>query len=97
LEATPGKKENTIVMNNQEIDLLDELYFVQSYQDVKSALNWKDENLQKHLYSLNQKGYIKMLINHDKEYDGHKDLKSIPWNNLYFLATKKGLLEHNGF
>lgn len=84
-------------MNEQEIDLLDELYFVQSYRDVKSALDWKDEDVQKYLYSLNQKEYIKMLINHDEEYDGSKELNSIPWNNLYFLATKKGLLEHNGF
>ncbi|WP_296620825.1 hypothetical protein [Marivirga sp.] len=84
-------------MNEQEIDLLDELYFVQSFKDVKSALDWKDEDVQKHLYSLNQKEYIKMLINHDEEYDGNKELNSIPWNDLYFLATKKGLLEHNGF
>ncbi|WKK73978.1 hypothetical protein QYS49_19330 [Marivirga salinae] len=84
-------------MNEQEIDLLDELYFVQSYKDVKSALDWDDEDLHKHLFSLNQKEYIKILINHDEEYDGSNDLNSIPWNDLYFLATKKGLLEHNGF
>lgn len=84
-------------MNEQEIDLLDELYFVQSYKDLKCALEWKDEDVQKHLFSLNQKEYIKMLINHDEEYDGIKDLDKIPWNDLYFLATKKGLLEHNGF
>lgn len=84
-------------MNDQEIDLLDELYFVQSYSEVKSALDWKDTHLQKHLFSLNQKEYIKILINQDEEYDGDKDISSIPWNDLYFLATKKGLLEHNGF
>ena len=84
-------------MNEQEIDLLDELYFVQSYKDLKSALDWKDEDVQKHLFSLNQKDYIKILINHDEEYDGIKDFDKIPWKDLYFLATKKGLLEHNGF
>lgn len=84
-------------MNDQEIDLLDELYFVQSYGEVKSALDWKDTHLQKHLFSLYQKEYIKFLINQDDEYDGDKDVSSIPWNDLYFLATKKGLLEHNGF
>lgn len=84
-------------MNEQEIDLLDELYFVQSYSEVKGALDWEDPQLQKHLFSLNQKEYIKILINHDEEYIGSNDLSSIPWNDLYFLATKKGLLEHNGF
>jgi len=84
-------------MNDQEIDLLDELYFVQSYRDLKSAMDWKDEDVQKHLFSLSQKDYIKILINHDEEYDGIKDFNQIPWQDLYFLATKKGLLEHNGF
>ncbi|MGM0580357.1 MAG: hypothetical protein ACQETL_06740 [Bacteroidota bacterium] len=84
-------------MNDQEIDLLDELYFVQSYNEVKDALEWKDEELQKHLFSLYQKEYIKILINQDEDYKGRIELSSIPWNDLYFLATKKGLLEHNGF
>ena len=84
-------------MNEQEIDLLDELYFVQSYQEVKNALDWDDTPLQEHLFSLSQKEYIKMLVNHDEEYDKASDFSSIPWNDLYFLATKKGLLEHNGF
>jgi hypothetical protein len=85
-------------MNDLEIDLMDELYFVQSYQEVKNALNWEDENLQTHLLALNQKEFIKILVNHDEEYP-HKivDVNSVPWNELYFLATKKGLLEHNGF
>jgi hypothetical protein len=84
-------------MNEQEIDLLDELYFVQPYSEIKKALDWEDTVLQKHLYSLSQKEYIKILVNHDEEYDNSSDLESIPWINLYFLATKKGLLEHNGF
>lgn len=85
-------------MNELEIDLMDELYFVQSYNEVKSALEWEDEILQKHLLDLHQKEYVKMLINHDEEYEGATNgEKSIPWMNLYFLATKKGLLEHNGF
>ncbi|HET8860436.1 hypothetical protein [Marivirga sp.] len=84
-------------MNEQEIDLLDELYFVQSYDEVKSALGWQDSNLQKYLFSLYKKEYIKLLINHDEEYAGVKNIKQIPWNSLYFLATKKGLMEHNGF
>jgi hypothetical protein len=84
-------------MNDLEIDLLDELYFVQSYKEVRNALDWNDKNLQTHLFSLNQKGFVKLLINHDEEYNGENVLKSIPWNDLYFLATKKGLLEHNGF
>ncbi|WP_375577604.1 hypothetical protein ABWH96_11125 [Marivirga tractuosa] len=84
-------------MNDQEIDLLDELYFVQSYNEVKEALVWEDKDLQNQLFSLYQKEYIKVLINQDEDYKGDMDLNTIPWKDLYFLATKKGLLEHNGF
>lgn len=85
-------------MNDQEIDLMDELYFVQSYKEVKDALGWEDESLQNQLLGLHEKEFIKILINHDEDYP-HKieSIKSVPWNELYFLATKKGLLEHNGF
>jgi hypothetical protein len=85
-------------MNEQEIDLMDELYFVQSYAEVKRAIDWEDALLQKYLLGLYEKEYVKMLTNHDEEYQGStKNLDHIPWNELYFLATKKGLLEHNGF
>jgi len=85
-------------MNEQEIDLMDELYFVQSYDEVKNAIEWDDKMLQKHLLGLYENEYVKMLINHDEDYQGNtNDINSIPWKDLYFLATKKGLLEHNGF
>jgi hypothetical protein len=85
-------------MNDQEIDLMDELYFVQSYKEVKDALGWKDENLQNQLLGLYKREFIKILIDHDQDYP-HKieSIESVPWGELYFLATKKGLLEHNGF
>lgn len=85
-------------MNEQEIDLMDELYFVQSYSNVKNAIEWEDQVLQKYLLGLYEKEYVKILTNHDEEYEGStKDLNAVPWKDLYFLATKKGLLEHNGF
>lgn len=85
-------------MNEQEIDLLDELYFVQSYEEVNSALDWEDADLQKQLFSLFQKDYIRILVDHDKEFQQSTDEANlIPWKELFFVASKKGLLEHNGF
>jgi hypothetical protein len=66
--------------------------------EVKSSLDWKDEELQKHFFSLYHHDYIKLLIGHDEEYEGKQEaIADIPWQKLYYLATKKGLLEHNGF
>jgi len=85
-------------MNEQEIDLMDELYFVQSYKDIKNELKWGDSVLQENLLSLHQKEFIKILVNHDEEYRANTyNPHEMDWERLYFLATKKGLLEHNGF
>lgn len=84
-------------MTDDEFDLLDELYFVQSYNEVKNAINWQDEKLKVTLASLYQEGFIKILQSHDEEFKGSNSDDAIPWEDLFYLATKKGLLQHNGF
>ncbi len=85
-------------MSDKEFDLLDELYFVQSFSEIKEALGWADELLIENLFILNQKGFIKALKAQDSEYTADTTkIQNVPWKELYFLATKKGLLEHNGF
>ncbi|GAA5027722.1 hypothetical protein GCM10011506_16090 [Marivirga lumbricoides] len=85
-------------MTDDEFDLLDELYFVQSYREIQDAINWNDHRLIATLTSIYKEGYIKILKAHDEEYKNQNDnYDTIPWKELYFLATKKGLLQHNGF
>lgn len=85
-------------MTDDEFDLLDELYFVQSYNEVKDAVNWDDEKLTSTLNSLHQEGFIRILQSHDEEFKMIDSDKAItPWEDLFYLATKKGLLQHNGF
>ncbi|WP_026950972.1 hypothetical protein [Algoriphagus mannitolivorans] len=81
-------------MSDEEFDLLDELYFVQPFEYLQSSLGWEDELILKTLDSLYQKGMIKCLTQPDDE---RFDVVNIvqEGKNLFFLATKKGLMAHN--
>lgn len=81
-------------MSDQEFDLLDELYFVQNYDFIKESLGWDDGLLQTTLNSLYQSGLIKCLTTPDSERFDVVDIFS-EGKNLYYLATKKGLMAHN--
>lgn len=81
-------------MTEAEFDLLDELYFVQPYSYLKETLCWEDELILKTLTSLYKGGMIKCLENPDDELFGEVDIFA-KGKTLLFLATKKGLMEHN--
>ncbi len=81
-------------MTDSEFDLLDELYFVQSFDNLKNALNWEDEKLLHTLLSLYQKGLIKCLAEPDQERFDQVDVL-VEGKELLYLATKKGLMAHN--
>jgi hypothetical protein len=81
-------------MSDDEFDLLDELYFLQSFQYLKETLDWEDERLLRTLQRLLEKGWIKCFHSPDKEVFGAIDL-SDQGLHLYYLATKAGLLKHN--
>lgn len=81
-------------MNDKEFDLLDELYFVQGYDYLQETLGWEDEELMETLTSLYQKGMIKCLVGPDEERFDQVDIFK-EGKDLFFLATKKGLMAHN--
>lgn len=81
-------------MSDTEFDLLDELYFVQTYDFIKESLKWEDELLLETLNSLYQSGMIKCLSAPDTERFDQMDLFK-EGKNLFYLATKKGLMAHN--
>lgn len=81
-------------MSDAEFDLLDELYFVQGYAYLKDSLGWEDLLLLETLTSLYKKGMIKCLSGPDEERFDQVDIFK-EGENLFFLATKKGLMAHN--
>jgi len=81
-------------MSEDEFDLIDELYFVQTYGYLEEELGWEDKKLLVILQDLYDKGFIKCLSHPDKELFDNIDI--IGQGKLYYyLATKKGLMHHN--
>jgi hypothetical protein len=81
-------------MTDNEFDLLDELYFVQPFSYLKETMGWEDQRLLVTLKALHSKGYIKCLFAPDDEVFGTVDFEA-KGKDLFYLATKKGLMEHN--
>lgn len=82
-------------MTEAEFDVMDELYFVQSYSYLAEELDMPDEDLVETLKSLWSRGWIKVLIDVDTE-EKNDQLDWVKrYKDYYFLATKKGLLKHN--
>jgi hypothetical protein len=83
-------------MTNEEFDVLDELYFVIHYDELLVNTGLSDEELIKVLISLLDKGWIKCLKTADEEVIySDSDFRS-NCKHYYYLATKAGLLAHNG-
>ncbi|WP_242928387.1 hypothetical protein [Pontibacter vulgaris] len=83
-------------MTEIEFDILDELYFVASYADLRGALSLSDEELCAGLQALLAKGYIKILYpdqDTEHEYDEVAFMKHC--QQYFYLATKAGLVVHN--
>ncbi|MCC9137501.1 hypothetical protein ACFSKU_15345 [Pontibacter silvestris] len=83
-------------MSDNEFDILDELYFVVAYSDLRSSLAFSDEDICEGLKSLLEKGYIKILYpDQDTEQDYNQEAFEKHYKDYYYLATKSGLVVHN--
>lgn len=83
-------------MTENEFAIMDELYFVTSYPDLKSNSALSDQELCAALRSLIAKGYIKMLYpDPDTEHAYDETVFGQQCQNYFYLATKAGLVVHN--
>ena len=83
-------------MSDNEFDVLDELYFVVSFPDLRSTLSLTDEELCTALQSLIRQGYVKILYpDQDTEHEYDEATFGKHCQDYFFLATKAGLVVHN--
>ncbi|MBF8965180.1 hypothetical protein I0P70_18170 [Pontibacter sp. FD36] len=83
-------------MTENEFAIMDELYFVTSYADLKSTSALTDEELCAALRDLISKDYIRILYpdpDTEHAYDESKFGKHC--QEYFYLATKAGLVVHN--
>lgn len=82
-------------MTDLEFDVLDELYFVISFQDLQDTLGLEEEALSAVLYDLIAKGWVKCLESFSETLTPTKEDFIQNYRNYQYLATKAGLLAHN--
>lgn len=91
-----GKAEQSDIMTENEFTILDELYFVTSYPDLKITSALSDKELCVALRDLITKGYIRILYpDPDTEYPYNEESFGQHCQEYFFLATKAGLVVHN--
>lgn len=94
--ATSGKAEHSATMTENEFAILDELYFVTSYPELKSSLSLTDAELCEALRHLIAQGYIRILYpDQDTEHDYDEKTFGHHCHDYFYLATKAGLVVHN--
>jgi hypothetical protein len=82
-------------MTEQEYQIMDELYFVISFRELKEKLLLEEAELKRILLTLLQRQYIKCLSNVSDEIPPeHIDFEN-NYRNYHYLASKEGLFAHN--
>lgn len=82
-------------MSDLEYDVLDELYFVQSYAQLRDTLKWDDNMLKSTLESLLRKDWIRCYSSPTEELLGDQIDLETGFHTYYYLASKSGLFAHN--
>lgn len=82
-------------MTTIEFDVLDELYFLQSYEDLIKTLKLPDKAIKEALLELIKKGWLKCYISPTEELPFESAEFERDYRNYHYLATKAGLLAHN--
>jgi hypothetical protein len=77
-----------------EFEILDNLYFLTTFEELKSIVLLKSEDLKEKLFELKTKGFIKILDEKGiNEIEINKFTQELSKHS--FLITKTGLLLHN--
>ena len=82
-------------MSEQEYQVLDELYFLQSFQELLVQTGLPAEEVKQVLGDMLQKGWVKCLRSREGEEPVGAEEFSANYASLQYLATKAGLLAHN--
>lgn len=83
-------------MTDLEFDVLDELYFVIGFEALQEELDVEEEALKDSLKAMMSKGWVKCFLSMSEEALQHEIDFDNKYKAYYYLASKQGLLAHNG-
>lgn len=82
-------------MEDIEYIILDELYFVVTFDELQRKTSLPESTLKKELGSLLKKGWLKIVdLETDSEIEDHSVIDR-DYKNYNYLASKAGLFAHN--
>lgn len=81
-------------MTDTEFEVLDELYFVQSFAELQQETALEAAVLGKVLKAMYRKGWVSFMHSRSGEQQEGKDFPE-NYDQHFFLASKAGLLAHN--
>lgn len=84
------------MMEDNEFDVIDELYFVTSYLDLSDQVDLSEEELKNTLKTVIEKGWVKCMKSVSEEIAKEELNFENQFKSYFYLATKSGLLLHNG-
>ena len=76
--------------------MLDELYFVVSFNELQTTLDLEADELKNVLQTLLRRDWIKCLSNQTDELSASEVNFEQNYRDYFYLATKSGLLSHHG-
>lgn len=82
-------------MSDLEYDVLDELYFVQSFSGLMETTDLEEKELKPILLKLLNKGWIRCYKTVSEEVPTAEVDFELEFRNYFYLASKAGLLAHN--
>ena len=87
------RKKST--MTDREFDVLDELYFLTSFQELSENCGLSREALSLVLWELMKKNCANCYRKYDQEFKPTKEEFEANFADYHYLASKKGLMAHN--
>lgn len=83
-------------MTDLEYDVLDELYFVTPFSQLRDTLELEESELKNVLQGLLRKGWLKCFSDQNNELSADETDFPNQFKEYFYLATKAGLLAHHG-
>lgn len=87
--------ERQEILTDIEFNILDELYFVISYEELREKTGYTDAILSSHLTKFINNGFVRIYKSMDEEVDPNEIELTDSLLSYWFLATKRGLQVHN--
>ena len=91
------EQNGQITLSDQQMEIMDELYFMISFIELSNLFHFSSAQLENEINWLLKNEMIQKF-RFKAELNRHLPIDDYSWENaneIYFVATKKGLLLHN--